>query len=54
MYEFGDKPGKQLAKILEQSDRGIRILIMKSGRGEEIAHLEKKLGLFRVFFFPDL
>lgn len=49
MHEFGDKPEKKLAKVLEQKIN-IRIPIMKSGKGEENSHPKKKLGLFQELF----
>lgn len=49
IYEYGDKPGKQLVKLLEQKESYIIIPNMCLEQGEEICHPWEKLILFQEF-----
>lgn len=50
IYEFRDKPGRNLARLLEQHVEQIKIPNMRSTTVELITHPQEKLALFHDFF----
>lgn len=51
IYKFGNKPVRQLVKLLDQRKRAIRILVMRSHKGDEISDPKGKSELFHEVFF---
>lgn len=51
IYNYGNKLGAQLARLLKQTEGRLRVPKMKRPAGEQVVYMEDKLKLFHEIFF---